>query len=232
MKNDPNYDDYLKIFSTVYEGKHYDEGLSGFFLSRSHAWCESKYRPHEHFSRVVEVGAGSGVHLKSVRHSFDDYIVTDLNQPMLDRCSSSSLAKRGNITAQIQNASDLTLDTDSVDRLVATHVLEHLYKPHEVLREWNRVVKPGGVISILLPCDPGVAWRLGRRIGVRKKMIAAGILDYDYWMAREHVNPINNLIALIRFYFKEVEEEWYPFHIPSIDLNLFYVAHIRASKCT
>lgn len=230
MKKDPSYTDYLKTFSSVYEGKHYDEGLSGYFLSRSHSWCESKFGPLEHFSKVVEVGAGSGIHVKFVQHKFDEYVVTDLNQPMLDSGSSSGLVKMKNVTTQVENASNLTLENDSVDRLIAAHVLEHLYRPHEVLREWHRVVKSGGVISILLPCDPGIAWRLGRCLGVRKKMISAGISDYDYWMAREHVNPINNLVALIRYYFEGLVEEWYPCRIPSIDLNLFYVAHIRVSK--
>jgi hypothetical protein len=46
-------------------------------------------------------------------------------------------------------------------------------------------------------------------------------------MAREHVNAINNLVSLVRYYFRNVSEEWLPFRIPSMDLNLFYVAHIR-----
>jgi predicted SAM-dependent methyltransferase len=149
---------------------------------------------------------------------------------MLDKAIDFDLGNVKSIKTRIENASNLTLETSSVDRLIATHVLEHLYSPHEALREWYRVVKDGGIISILLPCDPGVAWRLGRSVGVRNKIVAAGIPDYDYWMAREHVNPINNLVAFIRYYFEEATEKWYPFIVPSMDINLFYVAHIRVSK--
>jgi hypothetical protein len=46
-------------------------------------------------------------------------------------------------------------------------------------------------------------------------------------MAREHVNPINNLVAFVRHYFPDVRDQWLPLRVPSMDLNLFYIAHIR-----
>jgi phosphatidylethanolamine/phosphatidyl-N-methylethanolamine N-methyltransferase len=89
-----------------------------------------------------------------------------------------------------------------------------------------RVLKAGGVLSIVLPCDPGFAWRLGRNLGPRKSFTDVGI-DYDYWMAREHINPVNNLVSFLRFYFgEEISEKWLPLRIPSMDVNLFYIAHI------
>lgn len=70
------------------------------------------------------------------------------------------------------------------------------------------------------------AWRLGRYCCARKSFIKQGI-DYDYWMAREHINPINNLVSFIKTYFNETEESWKPFSISSMDLNLFYIVHIK-----
>jgi len=85
------------------------------------------------------------------------------------------------------------------------------------------------VLSILIPTDPGVAWRLGRHFGPRRNAISLGI-PYDYVMAREHVNSCNNLIALIRHYFPNRNEAWWPFHVPSIDLNLFYSCNAVVNK--
>jgi SAM-dependent methyltransferase len=97
------------------------------------------------------------------------------------------------------------------------------------LKEWFRVLKPGGVLSILIPTDPGLAWRLGRNLGPRKNAIKQGIA-YDYVMAREHVNSCNNLIAILRHYFPKAEEAWWPTPIPSIDLNLFFAFHTVIDK--
>ena len=110
--------------------------------------------------------------------------------------------------------------------MIAAHVLEHLYRPCDVMREWVRVLKPGEVMTLVLPCDPRLLWRLGRYAVARKNFIKAGV-EYDYWQAREHVNPINNLVSFIRYYFPEVEEKWLPCRVPSIDINLFYIVHVQ-----
>lgn len=227
INEDPSFDDYMKQWTSMYKSANYDSGLTGFFLGKSHYCCEKSFSKMEFFPKVLEVGAGTGEHVKYVRHGFDEYWMTDLNPPMLERIPDISLQERqSRLLTSKENAACLSFEDSTFDRVIATHVLEHLYRPHEVLREWVRVLKPGGVLSIVLPCDPGVAWRLGRYAASRKKFIAAGI-NYDYWMAREHVNPINNLVSFIRHYFPELKELWYPMRIPLIDVNLFYVIHAR-----
>lgn len=224
MKADPSHQEYIQRWSELYEDLNYNAGMAGYFLKKSHAWCEERFTAADHFSRVIEVGAGSGVHLNYVRHGFDEYVMTDLNPPMLDRIASSG--RGGRVVTAREDASSLSFADASFDRLIATHVLEHLVSPHEVLREWARVLKPGGTMTLVLPCDPGLGWRLGRAVGSRGKFIKAGI-EYDYWMAREHVNPINNLVPMLRYYFEDIDEQWLPLRIPSMDVNLFYIAHLR-----
>jgi len=227
MKPDPSYQDYMQRWASAYESKNYDSGLASRLLLKSHSWCEQAFGSNHHFSRVLEVGAGTGIHVKAVRHSFDQYIMTDLNPPMLNQIDTNSGATSEKILVQREDAAALSFPDASFDRVIATHVLEHLPSPHLVLREWIRVLKPGGILSIVLPCDPGMAWRVGRHFGPRRKFESIGI-DYDYWMAREHINSITNITALLRYYFTEMQESWYPLRIPLSDINLFYVAHITA----
>jgi phosphatidylethanolamine/phosphatidyl-N-methylethanolamine N-methyltransferase len=227
MKADPSYADYLRRWTGIIERCDYVEGLAGYFLVKSHKWSERHFGPETHFGRVLEVGAGTGIHIRFVRHSFDEYRITDLNPPALDRIVAQVVnGAKGRIVVSKEDATSLSFPDGHFDRVIAAHVLEHLYRPHEVLREWARVTKPGGVVTLILPCDPGVVYRLGRHAFARRNLIKEGI-DYDYWMAREHVNPLNALIAFVRFYFQDVREEWQPLRIPSMDLNLFYIAHIR-----
>ncbi len=44
-----------------------------------------------------------------------------------------------------------TLDDESFDNIVSAHCLEHLHDPEMALRNWSRVVRPGGHIYILVP---------------------------------------------------------------------------------
>lgn len=231
MRNeDKAWIDYREKFSEVYDESNYLSPLQSSVMRASHKLVEKAFDNKAHFSRVLEVGAGTGEHLRFVRHCFDEYRLTDLDPKTLE------VAKRklagissGKVTFEVQKGSELAYPDNTFDRLMAIHVLEHIYQPHLALKEWRRVLKHGGVISILIPTDPGMAWRLGRHFGPRKNAIALGI-EYDYVMAREHVNSCNNLIAILRHYFPSSTEAWWPFPIPSIDLNLFFAFHATLDK--
>lgn len=125
-----------------------------------------------------------------------------------------------------QDPTKLTYFDAAFDRLIATHVLEHLRRPVDVLAEWDRVVRPGGLITIVLPCDPGILWRLGRYFGPRRNAEKVGIA-YDYLQATEHVNSIFNLSVIMRHHFDINAELWYPARVSLPDLNLFYICHLR-----
>lgn len=231
MKNeDQAWSDYRARFADVYDESNYSSTLQSAVMRSSHRLTEKSFKKNNHFSKVLEIGAGTGEHLGFVKHGFDQYILSDLDARTLDIAKQKLNGKFDNkLVFDVQIGADLTYADNSFDRLIATHVLEHIYQPHLALKEWVRVVKKGGILSILIPTDPGVAWRLGRRLGPRKNAIKQGIA-YDYVMAREHVNSCNNLIALLRHYFPNRTEVWWPLKFPSIDLNLFFVCHVVASK--
>ena len=90
-----------------------------------------------------------------------------------------------------------------------------------------KLLKKNGFISIALPSDPGVLWRLGRfflKMIKVKKILNITNEEYDYMIATEHVNSIFNLISIIKYKYQEniVSEKYLPFKVKSIDLNLFY----------
>ena len=222
--------DYRDRFTDVYDELNYSSPLQRAVMRASHRLVERHFQERDHFAKVLEIGSGTGEHLAFVRHSFDQYVLTDRDAKTLSVANKKLNDQCGNkLLFVTQSAEELSYLDNSFDRLIATHVIEHIHQPHVALKEWGRIVKNGGVLSILIPTDPGVAWRLGRHLGPRKKAIAQGIA-YDYVIAREHVNSCNNLIALIRHYFRDRTEAWWPFTIPSIDLNLFFVCHAVVSK--
>lgn len=229
-KEDKAWLDYRASFADVYHDSNYSSTLQSAVMKASHRTAEKHFDKDDHFSKVLEIGVGPGEHLPFVRHSFDQYVLIDSDAKTLS-VAKNNLAREYNnkLLFEVQGGSELSYKDKCFDRLIATHVLEHIYYPHLVLKEWQRVVKDGGIISIVIPTDPGLAWRLGRHLGPRKNAIAQGI-DYDYIMAREHINSCNNLIALMRYYFPERKESWWPFPIASIDLNLFFICHLTVKN--
>ena len=227
MLPDPDIKNYEKIWREHYQKRNYETGVAAWFMNQSHTWAEKKFTKDDYFSKVLEIGAGGSIHLQHVRHKYDEYILSDIDEIFLEKNLPAS--KKDKISVKREDATCLTFENNSVDRLIASHVLEHLADPHLVLREWYRVVKPNGIMTIVLPCDPGMAWRLGRNFGPRSSAKNVGI-EYNYWMAREHINSITNLIALIRYYFTRREEYWRPFFVPNIDINLFYICHLEVQK--
>lgn len=231
MRNeDQEWLDYRIRFSSVYDKANYESFLQSKVMRASHRLLEKQFTKKNHFSRILEIGAGTGEHFNFVNHDFDKYVLSDVDMKTLEVAREKIKSKFGDkLLFEVQSGDDLSYPDNSFDRLIATHVLEHIYRPHEAIKEWGRVTKNDGILSILIPTDPGIAWRLGRYLGPRKKSISQGIA-YDYVMAREHVNSCNNLIALLRHYFPTRTEAWWPLKIPSIDLNLFYSCHCIVKK--
>lgn len=230
MKKEPDFAQYHRLFADNYHAANYGRSLAGILMQMGHSASEKAFNQSHHFHNVLELGAGSGVHLKYVRHSFDQYVMTDSSEQMLSQLQHTAASDTRNSSIEIQqvDAEQPDLQGRLFDRIIATHLLEHLPNPHLVLRRWINLLQPEGVLTLLQPCDPGLAWRLGRTLGPRKNAEKIGI-PYDYWMAREHINSIFNVRAMIQYYFTDVQESWHPFRLPSADLNLFYICHIRNS---
>jgi phosphatidylethanolamine/phosphatidyl-N-methylethanolamine N-methyltransferase len=231
--DDPAWLDYRRRFAEVYDDLNYrDHSLQGWAMRASHRLAERGLDADQHHARVLEVGAGAGEHAAFVRHGFDSYTLLDADGRALE-VARRRLGQDPRYTFVEHDGATLPWPDGHFDRLVATHVLEHIPNPHRVLREWCRVLRDGGLLSILIPTDPGIAWRLGRHLGPRRHALRRGIA-YDYVMAREHVNACHNLVALIRHQCRERREAWWPLPVPLIDINLFHAvqAVIRHPRTT
>jgi phosphatidylethanolamine/phosphatidyl-N-methylethanolamine N-methyltransferase len=228
MKKKPNYE---STYIQEYDSNNSKKTISGYFLQKSHKLLEDFLPNNKKSDSILEVGAGTGHHYAYINRKPLKYILSDSSDDMLEIATKKyqNEINSGLIEVDKQNATKLTYADNSFDRLIATHVLEHILNPVDALEEWNRVVKPGGIISISLPCDPGMMWRLGRYFGPRTQLQKQGV-NYDYLQAAEHVNSIFNLVVFIRHHFNVVVEDWYPLKAPVADLNLFYTCHIKVEK--
>ncbi len=117
--------------------------------------------------RVLEIGVGTGLSLDLYR-SDHRVVGIDLSPEMLDRARERSQRKN---LAQVEtlvemNAEDLSFDDASFDVVAAMHVVSVVSDPQKVMREMQRVCKPGGTILIVnhFSDDSSIMARLERML--------------------------------------------------------------------
>jgi hypothetical protein len=85
-------------------------------------------------SKIVELGSGMG----HIREVIPQCVTTELFPfPWID---------------QVENAYKLSFEDESVSDLISTDVFHHLKYPGTALKEFHRVLHPGGRVILLEPC--------------------------------------------------------------------------------
>ena len=100
--------------------------------------------------------------------------MTDLS-PLGLESAEAHVGTRPGVSYRVADAQGLPHDDDIADRLIATCVLLHLEKPESALLEWRRVTRPGGVVTIYVPNEPGLLTRLGRGVTTKRAAVRAGL---------------------------------------------------------
>lgn len=109
--------------------------------------------------------------------------------------------------------------------------MAHLVNPEKALKEWKRVVKNHGIISIYVPCEPGIFLRLIQNITTRRKQKK---LDSDAYLIH-YLEHRSHYIAMKCFIYHEfgemnVQNKRYPFNFLTWNFNLFSIMTINVQK--
>ena len=99
--------------------------------------------------RTLEIGAGTGSHVQF--EPSGEYVALEASDKL-----AAQIPQRDGLSVVIADCEQrLPWDDDSFDRVVAIHVLEHLYNLPAALEEVARVLRPGGVFCVVIPCEGG-----------------------------------------------------------------------------
>lgn len=206
-------------YSDGYE-ETFHTGLIGRVYKSVYRFME---RPHRRggVSSIMEVGAGSGNYRTETNPNFSRYVELDLREipqrkkiPFVERTAG--------------NAQDLSRFSDGeFERLIATCVLVHLDNPLQALREWRRVVRRGGSLTIYVPPEAGLLVRWVRKLVTWRAPSAAG-LDARRIASLQHKFSYFYLEAIIQEVFEgdSVRRRTFPFQLFEFDLALFHVFEI------
>lgn len=83
--------------------------------------------------------------------------------------------------ARFAEAHALPLAADSVDYIISSHVFEHLPDPLAALAEWERVVRDGGYIFIIVPLPGALQADAGRPIDDLESIMKCRFVTVDTW---------------------------------------------------
>ncbi|WP_135820615.1 class I SAM-dependent methyltransferase [Halostella litorea] len=99
--------------------------------------------------RVLDVGCGTGVVSLLLAALGHDVVGVDFAPAMLDRAREKARRANRSVAFLRGDAETLGLAADSVDLVAARHLVWTLPDPAGALREWQRVVAPGGRIVLI-----------------------------------------------------------------------------------
>jgi len=215
---------YKQDNSGEYFTEYLYQGLLGYLFRYQHKILTPNYLLDN--KKVLEIGPGFEPHIKFKKINYAEYHCLDVNDSLeLKKYYEENFS---DVFFKSYDGKKLDYPNNTFDRIIISHALEHILEPEIFLNEMLRVLKPKSFISIALPCDNGFLWRLGRFFLKKIKHKRNGIseMDYDYIMAKEHVNTIFQLRSILKKKYLIKKQKFIPFCIKSPDLNLIYICQI------
>lgn len=107
---------------------------------------------------VLDAGCGPGSMTQGLAQTVEEGHVygIDSSASQIER-SIANATKAGisNVTFQVGSCYELPFNNESFDCVFSHALLEHLSRPLDVLREFTRILKPGGIIGICSPDSDG-----------------------------------------------------------------------------
>lgn len=180
------------------------------------------------FLRTLEVGAGDGEHLAYEQLSPEqlrNYTAIDLRGNMIE----SLRSRFPDVSAVVADCQKRMPFADGwFDRIIAIHVLEHLPDLPAAVAEMRRVCHPDrGSLSVVIPCEGGMAYGLARRISAQRVFETRYRQPYRWLISREHINrPYEIFEELLRHFVIE-ERTYWPIPLPLEACNLCIGATLK-----
>lgn len=103
----------------------------------------------EDIKKVLDVGTGTGIMAATLASLGCDVTAVDLCSEMI-RKAKDNLTNNGlNATFVVTQADELPFENNSFDMIVNRNLTWALDKPEETLKQWHRVLRPGGILLYL-----------------------------------------------------------------------------------
>ena len=82
------------------------------------------------------------------------------------------------------------------------------------------MLRPGGKFSVIIPCEGGMLYSIGRKFSSEKMFKERYHQSYDWLIKYDHVNTAREVIAELKHLFNVDSSQYFPFLVPSVDMEL------------
>lgn len=228
MKNYPLAKKNLNIYKKNNYKKVNYTGISKYLYFINHKlldlFVNKKYDKH-----IIEIGGGAHSHieymdLKNIR----TYTIVD--SAKFKKTIFELQKKYPNITIKFIDYKKKFLFKKKFTRMIASHSFEHFERFEENFLSLLNLMKKDALISIALPCDPGVTWRILQYFSYfnqKKYYKWENLREKDLDDARDHITPVQNILKIINYYFNSTKKIFFPFLLPLIEINIFLILQIK-----
>jgi 2-polyprenyl-3-methyl-5-hydroxy-6-metoxy-1,4-benzoquinol methylase len=129
--------------------------LVGLMPERVHSWLYTYfYLPWVEHGKLLEIGTGSGWQLARMKAAGWSVLGLDFDADAV------AVARDRGLDMKIGDVRELGLEAGSFDAIVMAHVVEHVHDPVGLLRECQRLLKPGGRLIAITPNAGSLGHRL------------------------------------------------------------------------
>jgi SAM-dependent methyltransferase len=164
--------------------------------------------------RTLEIGAGTGTHLPYEPEG--GYVALEASDDL-----AAQIPRRDGLSVVVADCEEpLPWEDNSFDRVLAIHLLEHLYNLPVALNEVARVLRPEGVFSVVIPCEGGRFYSLGRQITTKRMFEKRYHTPYEWMIRQDHCNTAHEVLDELTRRFRVRRRSFFPFGMPIIDMNL------------
>lgn len=169
--------------------------------------------------RTLEVGAGNGDHLQYEDLDRQEYWVNDRRSSQTDLIQ-SRFPNVKIIQSDCQEGFDVP--DGHFDRVIANNVLEHLTDLPKAVQQFARLLNDNGQLGVIIPCDPGFAYRLGKYFTTERAFKKRYKQSYSWFTESEHINAPEEILHVLLKRFKIVHRRHFPFIAPIKHINLMF----------
>jgi ubiquinone/menaquinone biosynthesis C-methylase UbiE len=127
--------------------------------------------------RVLDVGVGTGFLSLPLAELGHDVVGVDLSEGMLSAARKKAKERGLNLDLRIGDAEALDLEDECFDAVISRWVLWTLPNPEKAVREWRRVVNPGGKVYAFTTNFSGIDEGLSRGIKRNFGMFMISVIE-------------------------------------------------------